>query len=235
MDFKKQVVRCFKGLKLMLSVFFEFLMAFMICYVLVFLLFSPFTTEEERTTDPKTEEILVSFSGIHSDIILPIQHPIKNWKTDLSMQKLLAVDTFQTHLKFGWGDKNFFLKTKEWSDLTAGTLFKTIFGSGEGAIHLVLCTPKDLDPQSYVRLFITKKQYSKLCDFIQHSIRFQHQKPSLISNHPYGTYHFFYNSTIRYNMSYTCNTWTNDVLKRAGVKGCVWTPFKGPILSKLKK
>lgn len=210
----------------------ELLAAFVGTYVLVFLGFAPFSIEEAHTTEPKTELVLLSHNGIHSDILLPIRHPLKNWETTLGLQHLLKVDTFQTHLKFGWGDKNFFLRTKNWSDLEASTLILTVFGRGPGAMHLVLCTPKDLNKNTLVEIYLTKKQYQQLCAFVQHSFAFEDGIAKEIKEHPYGSYDFFFDSRIQYNMTYTCNTWTNNALKRGGQKACVWTPFKGPILAK---
>ena len=211
--------------------FFEVLLAFICIYILIFLGISPFTVPEEKTTDPKTELVYITSNGIHSDILLPIHHPLKDWKKTLSLEKGLAVDTFQTHLKFGWGDKNFFMRTKEWSDMEVGTVLNTVFGRGPGAMHLILCTPKDLDQSSLMELHLTKQQYQRLCAFIQYSFKFENGKAK-IKNHPYGTYDFFFDSSIEYNMTYTCNTWTNNALKQGGQKACVWTPFKGAIFSK---
>lgn len=215
-----------------IRIFFELLLAFICIYMLIFLLVSPFTVPAEETNDPKTQTIYITTNGIHSDIMLPIHHPLKDWEKTLNLEKGLAVDTFQTHLKFGWGDKNFFLRTKEWSDMEVGTVLNTVFGRGPGAMHLILCTPKDLDQSSLVKLRLTKKQYQRLCAFIHSSFQFEHGKAKAIENHPYGTYDFFFDSSIEYNMTYTCNTWTNNALKRGGQKACVWTPFKGSIFSK---
>lgn len=213
-------------------IFFELLFAFLCIYMLIFLVISPFTIQAEKTSDPKTELIYLTTNGIHSDIMLPVHHPLMDWKETLNLEKALSVDTFQTHLKFGWGDKNFFMRTKEWSDMEVGVVLNTVFGRGPGAMHLILCTPKDLDKSSMVELHITKPQYQKLCSFIKHSFQFENGKAKVIENHPYGTYDFFYDSSIEYNMTYTCNTWTNNALKRAGQKSCIWTPFKGAIFSK---
>lgn len=224
--------KAWKILYTSIRIFFELLLVFVCGYILVFLSISPFTVSEEQTNDPKTELIYISSNGIHSDVILPIRHPLMNWETTLNLHHMLAVDTFQTHLKFGWGDKNFFLRTKEWSDMEVGTVVGTVFGRGPGAMHLILCTPKDLDKASMVEIRLTKKQYQQLCAFVKHSFLFENGKAKVIAKHPYGTYDFFFDSSIEYNMTYTCNTWTNNALKRAGQHVGVWTPFKGAIFSK---
>ncbi len=81
-----------------LRIFFELLFAFITIYILIFLSISPFAIQAEKTSDPKTEIIYLSTNGIHSDVILPIHHPLMDWKKTLNMEKALAVDTFQTQL-----------------------------------------------------------------------------------------------------------------------------------------
>lgn len=213
---------------------FHLLGIFITGYILLVLAFAPFSVDKEITRDKKEITILCSTSGIHTDVVLPIHHSLMDWEKTLDLSKGLAIDTFQTHLKFGWGDRNFFLKTKNWSDLTAGTLIKTVFGSGPGAMHLVLCTPKDLDSSTFFKLQLTKKQYLRLCIFVRGSFEFKAGKAKQIIDHPYGNYEFFFESTKEYSMAYTCNSWTNDALKAAGQKACVWTPFKTPIWAKYK-
>lgn len=227
-------MKILQKIRFVLFELFHLLGLFITCFVLLVLFYAPFTIQPEKTKDPKTVTILLTANGIHTDIVLPISSSYMDWEHTLHLEKELAVDTFQTHLKFGWGDKNFFMKTKEWGDLTPGTLVKTVFGKGPGAMHLVLCTPKDLDKTSYIKLELTKKQFIRLCDFVKNSIEFKNNRANQIENHAYGSYEFFFESTKTYSMAYTCNSWTNDALKAAGQKACIWTPFKTPLWAKYK-
>ena len=63
-----------------IRIFFELLFAGISIYILIFLVISPFTYPEEKTGDPKTEIIYLTTNGIHSDIMLPIRHPLMDWK-----------------------------------------------------------------------------------------------------------------------------------------------------------
>lgn len=211
---------------------FEWLFAGICFYILFFLILSPISFPAEKTSEKLTETIYISTNGIHSDIILPIHHPIMDWEKQLSIHQELKIDTFQTHLKFGWGDKQFFMRTKEWSDMEVSVVLKTIFGRGAGAMHLILCTPKDLDPSSYRKLKLSKNQYQRLCSFIAYSFSYKNKIAAIIQNHQYSSFDLFFDSKLEYNMFYTCNTWTNNALYHAGQKACLWTPFKGPIFSK---
>ena len=46
----------------------------------------------------------------------------------------------------------------------------------------------------------------------------------------FGATDAFYEARGRYSPFFTCNTWSNLALKRAGLPCCVWTPFARPIL-----
>jgi hypothetical protein len=99
-------------------------------------------------------------------------------------------------------------------------------------MHLVLCSPKDLDPNTLIPLKLTEKQYQKLCSFISESFSRENDQVSRIAIHPYGPYNLFFDSSKSYSMLYTCNSWTNEGLKESGQKCCIWTPFKGAIWAK---
>ncbi|MFM7854609.1 MAG: DUF2459 domain-containing protein [Flammeovirgaceae bacterium] len=42
----------------------------------------------------------------------------------------------------------------------------------------------------------------------------------------------FYEAKGTYNLFFTCNTWVNEGLKKAGLKACLWTPFDSGLLRK---
>ena len=46
----------------------------------------------------------------------------------------------------------------------------------------------------------------------------------------FGATDAFYEARGCYHPFFTCNTWCNLALKRAGLPCCVWTPFASPIL-----
>ena len=49
----------------------------------------------------------------------------------------------------------------------------------------------------------------------------------------FGATDAFYEAHGRYSPFFTCNTWSNLALKRAGLPCCVWTPFASPILDRV--
>lgn len=229
------IVKFLKFIWISLFLFLEGILMLSTIYFFFYYILSFKTIDPLKVDEAKTIEIYLSTNGVHTDFVIPIRSELKDWEVELQVKDALQVDTFQTHFAIGWGDKNFFLKTKDWNDLTAETAVKAMFGTGEGAMHLVLCCPKDLDPNTLIPLKLTKKQYLTLCDFIASSFQREGNMVHRISEHPYGPYNLFFDSSKTYSMIYTCNSWTNEGLKLSGQKCCVWTPFKGAIWAKYGK
>lgn len=209
-----------------LALSFEIFFALIFIYMLTYVILSRIPSHPSVDSDEKMYEVYLSTNGVHTDFIVPIHSDLFDWEKELDMHQALQVDTFQTHFAIGWGDKNFFLKTKNWSDLTAGTAFKAMFGLGDGAMHLVLCCPKDLDQTTIRKILLTRNQFLQLTNYIKDSFKGKFGSHQRILEHPYGDYHFYFDSKYTYSMVYTCNSWTNDGLKAAGQKACYWTPFK---------
>lgn len=221
-----------KKLLLRVGIVFELFFALIASYFIIFFVLAPFTIDKRTTTETLRHEVIIIPEGIHTDILLPIHSTAIDWGKALFIEKDLQVDTFQTHLKFGYGDKNFFLQTKNWSDLTSKTLFRTIFGINEGAIHVNLCSPRDLDTSKIIKLKLSDRQINKLIHFIKNSIKWSNNFPEQITNHPYSQYDLFFNASKDYSLAYTCNCWTNEGLQVSEQKAGYWTPFKELIFSK---
>lgn len=221
-----------KKLLLRIGIVAELFFALIASYFIIFFVLAPLTINKRKTSEALRHEVYIIPEGIHTDFLLPIHSAAIDWGKALYIEKELQVDTFQTHLKFGYGDKNFFLQTKNWNDLTSTTLFRTIFGVNEGAIHLNLCAPRDLDTSKIIKLKLSDRQMNKLIYFIKSSIKWTENHPEQITNHPYSEYDMFFNSSKKYSVAYTCNCWTNEGLIESEQKAGFWSPFKELIFSK---
>jgi uncharacterized protein (TIGR02117 family) len=206
--------------------FFELFFLAICLYFISYWILSRITITPERDKYPKTINIYVSSSGVHSDIILPIEHKVFSWSKYLHLEKGFAQDPTRSYISIGWGDKNFFLKTKEWSDLTVSTAVKAFTGMGTGAIRIVQRYPPEKNEAHLIAFKISEKEYYNLVNRIKGEFLFKKGKPSQITKHPYSNLDFFFDSCNSYSLMYTCNSWTNSNLKSADLPYCVWTPFK---------
>ena len=86
----------------------------------------------------------------------------------------------------------------------------------------------ELDPEA--------TEYARLVEYIRTSFRRDGAGQfELIPGHTYGPNDAFYEAPRVYSFLYTCNTWTNNALKAAGQRACLWTPTDKGIFGVYKR
>lgn len=174
--------------------------------------------------------IYLSASLVHSDFILPIRHEVVDWSVIAKLYSPAENSPEFDHVKIGWGDKEFFINTPEWSDLTAKTALGSALGLHESALHFQFIEMED-SPKEVTLIFVSKSTYAKLVNYILQSMTAEQGHFSQI---PFSYTHSdcFYDSDCHYNMFNTCNTWMNAGLKEAGLPACLWTILGTGIIEK---
>lgn len=179
--------------------------------------------------------IYVSSNGVHTDLILPVQSETINWQ-DLFLPAHFGNRwTHTQYIAFGWGDKGFYLNTPEWSDLKLKTALKALFIPSSSVMHVSLW-PQPEENDLIKKIVLSKADYKKLAESIINSFTMDKNGYFLKVNHSgYGNYDLFFESPLKFHLFKTCNVWTNRILKTAGVRTSIWTPFDKPILYHLSK
>jgi uncharacterized protein (TIGR02117 family) len=191
---------------------------------------SHITVHAEHNTQADITIYLKS-NGVHTDLVLPIKTPAKDWSKTVLYKNTRSGDTTFNYVAFGWGDKGFYLETPTWADLKASTAFKAAFGLSSSAMHTTFyCELKE--SKRCIRLALANEQYQRLVTFIEKSFQPDTTGMPLAigAKARYGNNDAFYEGKGSYNLFHTCNTWTNDALKACGQKACLWTPFDKGIL-----
>lgn len=194
---------------------------------------SKFSTDYELPDEQSTIQLYLLSNGVHTDIVLPIKNEWIHWDTVFPISNTLDKDSTLSWMAIGWGDKGFYLETPEWKDLKLSVALNAMLGLGNSALHVTYHDAIILNEKS--RTFhLNASQYQQLIAYIQSYIYRQHsgQSEYIPTNAQYGGNDAFYESIGSYSMFYTCNTWTNNALKAAKAKACVWTLFDQPILDK---
>ncbi|NDI98804.1 TIGR02117 family protein [Flavobacterium sp. LaA7.5] len=174
--------------------------------------------------------IYIHTNGAHTDIIVPVKNNTKDWTADILFTHTKAQDSLARYIAFGWGDKEFYLNTPQWSDLKAGTAFRAAFHLGTSAIHTRFYTAVQED-ENCIKVNISTENYQRLVEYISDSFAYDaHNKVQWIAHRGYGDHDAFYDAKRKYSLFYTCNTWTNNALKAANQKAAVWTPYDKGIL-----
>lgn len=192
-----------------------------VIYLLIAFLLTAITVNGEETNEKRPYTIYLSSNGVHLDIILEAIHLHKEYKDELLVDKYVA---------FGWGDKNFYLNTPEWSDVTFTNVFNAMFLKSDTLMHV---TKYNYIRKSWTAIQISKTQLEKLIRYITVSFK-KDGNGSLIKikGESYGNNDAFYEAIGSYSCLKTCNTWVNQAFKESDIKACFWTPFDDGLLNK---
>lgn len=179
--------------------------------------------------------IYIVSNGVHTDFVLPIETPIINWKEQVPAEDFHDGWRLASHMAFGWGDRGFYLNTPEWKDLRMKTAVIALFIPSKSAMHVTLWPEPAVDDR-VVQVILTETQYSNLVNYILDSFELNHEGQAIKIQHPgYGDYDLFFESPLKFHLLKTCNTWTGQGLKVAGVRTPLWTPYDRPILYQIRK
>ena len=167
--------------------------------------------------------LYVADNGIHTGIVVPRQNRIADW-SDLVRPEHLGDPRYAAdHLLFGWGDRQFYLETPTWGDLDPGTALAAVFGSGSTLLHVDhVRNPRRAPDMRPFR--VTQEEYRAIAEAIRADFRLDAAGGSQPIE-GYGPSDVFYEAQGRYGPFRTCNEWTGETLRDAGVRMGAWTPF----------
>jgi uncharacterized protein (TIGR02117 family) len=213
------------------------LLVFFVLYGIVAFFASRITVEGKNEKGKKVQIYLMQ-SGVHTDFLVPVKNDEIDWTEIFPRENTKLNDTSTSYLAIGWGDKNFYMNTPEWSDLTFKTAIFCMTGLGTAAIHSTYYydIPKN---KPTVQLLLTKKQYSKLIKYVKNTLVLTEKKHSIFikptNKKVVSDNDAYYEAHMRYSLFHTCNTWINNGLKSCEKKACLWTPTSGGIFYQYAK
>lgn len=178
------------------------------------------------TPPPEGVRIFVESNGIHVGIVVPKVAAGVDWRdwtpgADLRDPRYAGYD----HLAIGWGERAFFLDTATWADLRLRTVLHAARGSDATLMH-VEHVPAPRTGDDVRAIVLRPEEYRRLSALIRAS--FAHRRTAYRG---YAENDVFYAGRGRYDAVRTCNAWTGDVLRRAGVRIGRWTPFPVTVLA----
>lgn len=184
--------------------------------------------------DPEGIEIAVIDNGVHTDLALPLTNSSQNW------WELLSPDDFPTdvsgyrYVAFGWGNRQFYLETPTWADVRVTTVAKASIGLGGNALRADLLYELPPPSPQCRRFRISREQYARISQAIRDTMKLSEKgRATPIQGAHYLDSDAFYEATGRYHLFNTCNVWTGRILKDAGIRVGLWTPFPGGVLTQL--
>lgn len=178
--------------------------------------------------EPKDGGVLIGVetNGVHTALVLPISTPEKDWRADFPLADLRRPDRPYTHVSISWGEREVFLDTPTWRNLSPRTVFNVLTRGGDALSHIsYYVRPVASDDLRPLRL--SANEYARLVSTIETSLRTA--RPP--RHYPgYGQSDVFYDAPGLYTVIKTCNQWTSDRLADAGIRTGWWTPIAGGVM-----
>jgi uncharacterized protein (TIGR02117 family) len=184
-----------------------------------------------RNWTPADEGVVVFIrtNGVHTWIMVPTISPGMDWRPLLPATDIRDPRLAGEYLAIGWGNREFYLNTPTWNDLTAARAFHALFANGPSLMH-VDHEPRPR-PDTYHRpLILTQSEYLRLSRFILAGFQRGPNGFIPLRDRGYDRSDIFYEAVGPYNLFITCNVWTGRALRDAGVRMGVWTPFEQSIM-----
>lgn len=201
------------------------LAALSLAYVAAGLIGGSIPANPDWRPSPGGVTIYLESNGVHTDLVVPVTAAGIDWRElirpeDIGDPRYAAYD----HLAIGWGEARFYRETPHWADVRVMTALHATLGSDQTLLHVEHIPAPQIGPD--VRpIALSRAQYRRLAAFIAESFA-----PTGTGGRPkifpgYDNFDAFYSAFGRYDALMTCNNWTGDALRSAGVRVGRWTPF----------
>ncbi len=174
-------------------------------------------------------------NGMHTEVVFPVVCFGEDWRKRFPIAQFEGVDSTFTQVAIGWGDKGFYLETPTWDELKVSTALKATVGASGSAMHVTyLQSPPSTKDEYGKELHISKEQYMKMYRYIDQAFKKDEQGKDVQIPHPdYDIHDNYYEARGSYNLFKTCNVWTSNCLKTAGIQNGLWTPTAKGVMKSL--
>lgn len=178
--------------------------------------------------------IYVRSNGVHTWIVMPKVNDYMDWRPFAPSQHLRDPRWGRAdHVAIGYGNREFYLNTPTWGDLSVHNALSAAFGRGTSLLHVEHeHRPRPTEWQRPIR--VTPGQYARLVAFIRARFRLDPRGRTIaLIGRGYREGDMFYEARGGYSLVLTCNEWTGRALRAAGIRTGLWTPFEQSIMWRL--
>jgi uncharacterized protein (TIGR02117 family) len=179
---------------------------------------------EPGASDPGATTIYIQSNGTHTGIVMPAVAQGIDWRISVRASDLPDPRGAGQWLAFGWGDRGFYIDTPTWRQARLSTIVTALTGSGTTVVHVDHLDPFVAD-ENWRPLRLRPAEYRRLASFIAATFAEERQVTP-----GYTPRDVFYPARGSYSALRTCNVWTGNALRHAGVRVGMWTPFAGDVM-----
>ena len=175
-----------------------------------------------------TRRIFILSNAIHTDLALPLDPDIRARFAFVGAAGLPIERPDAAWIVVGWGGRDFYLSTPNWSDLSAGPVFASIVGD-RAVMHVDLLGAFDAHSDHASAIELSPVGLQRLTDAVLASFALDAAgAPRPIAHAGYGDFDRFFEAKGTFQLLFGCNVWTAEMLRRGGVATGLWTPL--PVL-----
>lgn len=177
--------------------------------------------------------IFVRTNGVHTWLMVPNVAGGVDWRPLAPARHIKDPRYAGNYIAIGYGNRDFYLNTPTWGDLSPRVALAAAFGRGPSLVHVE--HERDPAPNEYQRPIVLRDdEYRKLAAHVRQSIAIDSFGRSIpLLGRGYGPADVFYRGRGRYDAHRTCNEWTGEALRAAGVRTGIWTPLSQSIMLRL--
>lgn len=203
-----------------------YLLLIPIVYIIISLILSSITVGRIVNNESSKKLVYLNTNGVHLDIVIPIEN------IESLVLSGIKHNRNEKYLSFGWGDKNFYINTPTWGDLTINNAFRALFLESSTLIHVTRYKQKHSD---WIEIKVNESELQKLNSYLLNTFEInKNGMKTILKNKSYSSIDNFYKAKGSYSCFKTCNSWVNIGFKESGLKSCLWTPFDFGLMNKYK-
>jgi len=190
--------------------------------------------EQHEQAAPVVVNAYVHSNGVHTDFVFPLRAQGVDWALAFPAGHFRQIPADAAFVAIGWGDRDFYLNTPRWQDLTAGRALQALSGSGRSLMHVTYLRQADLQGGAHA-LPLSAQQYASLVKYVDVAlVRSSSGQGMNVPGQHHEADDAFYEAKGSYSLFTTCNVWVGRGLRQAGVKVSPWTPLASQVVWHLR-
>ncbi|GAA4349707.1 hypothetical protein GCM10023185_06630 [Hymenobacter saemangeumensis] len=182
--------------------------------------------------------LYVVSNGFHTDLLFPLREPRSgtDWLVFLENNDWQARFRGYEYVALGWGNEGFYLDSYDHRFPGVGTTLKAIFWPGPTLMHVNFYQRAPRPGARVAALQVNAEQYGRLVRYVQASFA-RDSTGRLAMRNPagYTPEDFFFRARGRYHALRTCNDWTNQALKQAGIRAAWKAPLAHSVMHQARR
>ncbi|MBI1732171.1 MAG: TIGR02117 family protein [Gammaproteobacteria bacterium] len=206
----------------------------LVLYVAVAGLLVLFPANREPPREPAKVQAFIATNGVHAEFVFPARSPGMDWTQIFPLRDFPPGSREAEFIALGWGDREFYLNTPRWPDLTLRRALGALSGRNPSLVHATYVLSLDDYGERY-RLPLTESQYTTLVEYVRRTLLLSEGSAIRIPGATYGYNDAFFEARGSYGPFTTCNTWVGGGLREAGVTVSRWTPFESNVYGHLAR